>query len=91
MNPRERHSEALNTIFHFFWNDPKKSQLMDPSNTMIYESLFHSNADWVEFYGYVVEGDPPRMPETFGKPVLTSNFLTLTMLQNLSLGDHIKV
>ena len=55
MNPRERHSEALNTIFHFLWNDPKKSQLMDPSNTTIYESLSHSNADWAEVYQDVVE------------------------------------
>ena len=91
MSPREGNLEAIYFIFHFLWNNPKKKQVMDSYTPIIYESVFHSNADWVEFYGYVVEGDPPRMPETFGKPVLTSNFLTLTMLQNLSLGDHIKV
>ena len=63
MSPREGHLEALYFIFHFLWKNPKKRQVMDPSTPMIDESVFHSNADWVEFYGDVVEEGPPRMPE----------------------------
>ena len=36
---------------------------MDPSTTIKYESVFYSNDDWVEIYGYVVVEDPPQMPD----------------------------
>lgn len=75
MNPRQGHLEALYLIFHFLWKNPKKRQVLDPSTPLIDESVFHSNADWVEFYGDVVEEDPPRMPEPLGEPVVTSTFV----------------
>ena len=91
INTREGHLKALYLIFHFLWNNPKKRQVIEPSTTMIYESVFHSNSDWVEFYGDVAEEDLPQMPELLGEPVSTSIFLTMTMLQMLPLGDHIQV
>ena len=48
---------------------------MDPSTPIIDESVFRSNADWVEFYGDVVDEDPSLMPEPLGEPVLTSTFV----------------
>ena len=47
---------------------------MDPYNPMIDVSVFHFNADWVEFYGNVAEEDTPRMSQSFGDPVSTSTF-----------------
>ena len=48
---------------------------MDPSNPMIDERVFHSNADWADFYVEVAEEDSPRMPEPLGEPVPTSTFV----------------
>ena len=48
---------------------------MDPYNPMTDESVFHSNADWVEFYGDVVEEDPPRILEPLCEPVSRSTFV----------------
>ena len=48
---------------------------MNSSTPMIDESVLHYNADWVEFYGHMVEEDPPKMPEPLGEPVLTSTFV----------------
>ena len=75
MSPREEHLEAHYFIFHFVCKNPKKRQAMDLYILMIDESVFHSNADWVEFYGDVAEEDPSRIPEPLGEPVLTSTFV----------------
>ena len=56
MSPREGNLEALYFIFHFLWNNPKKRKVMDPSIPMIDKIVFHYNADWVEFYGYLGGG-----------------------------------
>eukprot|EP00957_Ditylum_brightwellii_P003090 235659-Ditylum_brightwellii.AAC.1 len=34
----------------------------DPKVPMVDESIFNGNADWIDFYGYVEEKLPPRMP-----------------------------
>ena len=47
---------------------------MDPYNPMIDVSVFHFNADWVEFYGNVAEEDLPQMSEPLGDPVLRYTF-----------------
>ena len=60
MNPRQGHLEALYLIFHFLWKNPKKRQVLDPSTPSINESVFHSNADWVEF----LRGHGGRGPTT---------------------------
>ena len=49
--------------------------MMDPSTPMIDGSVFHYNADWVEFYRDVAEEDPPRIPEHLCEPVSTSTFV----------------
>ena len=66
---------ALYLIFHSIWNNPKKRKVMYLSTPMIYESVFYSNSDWVEFYGDVAEEDTPRMPYPLGEPVLTFTFV----------------
>ena len=48
---------------------------MEPYTTMIDESVFHYNADWVGFYVNVVEEDLPQIPDPLGEPVLTSTFV----------------
>ena len=78
MNPREGNLEALYFIFQFFWNKTRKIQVMEPSTQMIDESVFHYNADWVEFYGHMVEEDPPRMPEPVGFSKLQNNVKSST-------------
>ena len=75
MNPRKVHLEAIYLIFRFMWNNPKKRQVMDYYTRMIDESLFNSNANWVEFYGDVAEEDPTRIPEPLGEPVSKSTFV----------------
>ena len=48
---------------------------MDPDEPGTDERIFNINANWKEFYGDVVEEDPPGMPEPLGKPVLQSVFV----------------
>ena len=55
MSPREVHLDALYLIFHFMWKNPNKRQVMDPSTPIIDKSVFHSNANWVEFYRDMAE------------------------------------
>ena len=75
MNPMEVHLEALYLIFKFLWNNIKKRQVMDPSNPMTDESVFHYNSDWLGFYGDMVEEDLPQISEPLGEPVLKSTFV----------------
>ena len=75
MNPVEGHLEALYLIFHFLWRNPKKRQVVDPSNPMADESVFYSNAGWVKFYGGVVEDNPPRITDPLGELVSTYTFV----------------
>ena len=75
MNLREEHLEVLYSIYHFLWKNTKKRQVMETSTPMIDEIVFHSNYNWVEFYGDVAEDDPLRMPNPFGEPVSTSTFV----------------
>ena len=74
-NPRLGHLEGLYLIFHFLWKNPKKRLVMDPTEPLIDEGTFNINADWMEFYGDLVEEDPPGMPEPLGRPVIQSTFV----------------
>lgn len=74
-SPREGHLEALYLIFHYLSKNPKKRLVMDANEPFVDESMFNINADWMEFYGDVVEEDPPGMPEPLGKPILQSVFV----------------
>jgi hypothetical protein len=68
-NPRVGHLEAVYCIFHYLKRNPVKRLVMDPATPIIDRSGFNGTADWAEFYGDVVEEDPPGMPEPLGKPV----------------------
>ena len=74
-SPREGHLEALYLIFHYLSKNPKKRLVMDANEPFVDESMFNINADWMKFYGDVVEEDPPGMPEPLGKPILQSVFV----------------
>jgi len=38
-------------------------------------SVFKTDVDWSDFYGEVVEGDPPNMPVLLGNTVIMSCFV----------------
>jgi hypothetical protein len=56
---------------------------MDPIEPEIDESVFAHNADWTEFYGDVMEEDPPKMPELLGEPVCLSSFVDANHASNV--------
>ncbi|KAL7535630.1 hypothetical protein ACHAWF_005219, partial [Thalassiosira exigua] len=68
-NPRVGHLEAVYCIFHYLKCNPVKPRVMDPVTPTIDRNGFNGTADCAEFYGNVVEEDPPGMPELLGKPV----------------------
>ena len=68
------HLEALYLIAHFLSKHPMKRVVFDPTEVDIDESTFKA-ADWKDFYGDVVEEDPPHMPEPLGKSVVISAFV----------------
>ncbi|KAL7527140.1 LOW QUALITY PROTEIN: hypothetical protein ACHAWF_002052, partial [Thalassiosira exigua] len=49
--------------------NPVKRLSMDPTTPAIDRNGFNGTADWTEFYGNVVEADPPGMPEPLRKSV----------------------
>ena len=59
-SPREGHLEALYLIFHYLSKNPKKRLVMDPHYPDVDENTFNGAADWVQFYGDIIEEDPPR-------------------------------
>ncbi|KAL7527756.1 hypothetical protein ACHAWF_002296, partial [Thalassiosira exigua] len=69
VTPRVGHLEAVYCIFHYLKRNPLKRLVMDPATPVIDQGGFNSTADWAEFYGDVVEEDPPGMPEPLGKRV----------------------
>lgn len=60
-NPRKGHLEALYLIFHYLWKKPLKRIIFDPTVPQVNKNQFCLDADWTEFYGYVVEEEPPDM------------------------------
>ena len=83
ISPRVGHLEALYLIFHFLWKNPKRRLVMDPIEPEIDESVFAHNTDWTEFYGDVMEEDPPKMPEPLGEPVCLSSFVDANHASNV--------
>ena len=73
-SPRDGHLEALYLIFHYLSKNPKKRLVMDPNYPNVDENTFNGSADWMQFYGDLVEEDPPRMPVPLGRPVDTTCF-----------------
>ncbi len=67
--------EALYLIVHYLWKNPVRRIVFDPNMPCVDESAFQVDADWTEFYGDVVEEEPPDMPQPLGKPVTISTFV----------------
>lgn len=75
-DPREGHLEALYWIVNYLHRYPMRKLIINhrlPEN--VDESVFRYGDDWRDFYGDVVEEDPPNMPEPLGNPVVMSCFV----------------
>ena len=86
MNPRTGHLEGLYHIFHYLMRHPKKRLVMDPFYPPMEEDeelVFNMDADWLPFYGDVVEEDPPNMPEPLGEPVVMTVFVDADHASNV--------
>ena len=73
--PRQGHLEALYLVVYFLKQHPNKRVVFHPNIPNVDETQFNSGAEWMEFYGVVVEEDPPHMPEPLGRPVKVSCFV----------------
>ena len=73
-NPREGHLEALYWIMNYLHRYPTRRLIMNHIMPDIDESVFRHD-DWTDFYGEVVEEDPPNMPVPLGNPVQMSCFV----------------
>ena len=73
--PREGHLEALYLITHYLKKNPFKRIVFDPRTVTVDDNAFYDGETWVEFYGNVVEEDPPGMPEPLGNPVTITCFV----------------
>lgn len=74
-SPRTGHLEALYLIFHFLSKNPFKRVVFDPNKPQVDDRYFNRDADWTEFYGQVIEEDPPHMPEPLGRSVKVTAFV----------------
>jgi hypothetical protein len=74
--PRQGH---LDTAYHIFAYLKKHEHgaciVFDPKEPQVDLHAFNTDADWSDFYGKVMEELPPHIPETKGKPVMTSCFV----------------
>jgi hypothetical protein len=75
VEPRVGHLEALFVIVHYLKRFPFKRIVFDPRTVTVDENVFYDTSSWVEFYGDVVEEDPPGMPEPLGHPVTITCFV----------------
>jgi len=72
---REGHMEALYLIVHYLKKNPFRRIVFDPQTVKVDDNVFYDGAIWVEFYGNVVEEDPPGMREPLGNPVTITCFV----------------
>lgn len=82
-DPREGHLEALYWIMNYLHRYPMRRLVMNhtlPDN--VDESVFR-HGNWTDFYGKVVEEDPPNMPEPLWNPVMMSCFVDSDHAGNL--------
>jgi len=73
-DPREGHLEALYWIMNYLSRFPMQRLVLNHTMPQIDDSVF-VNGDWTDFYGDVVEEDPPHMPRPLGNPVTISCFV----------------
>lgn len=67
--------EALYLIVSYLHNNQCKRILFDPETPVIKPGTFQCGDDWTDFYGEVVEEDPPDMPEPLGRSVTIGCFV----------------
>ena len=73
-DPREGHLEALYWIVNYLSRFPMQRLVINHTRPDIDESVF-KHGDWTEFYGDIVEEDPPNMPIPLGDSVIMSCFV----------------
>jgi hypothetical protein len=73
-SPREGHLEALYWIVNYLSRFPMQRLILNHTQPNIDESVF-TNGDWSDFYGNIVEEDPPNMPVPLGNSVIMSCFV----------------
>jgi hypothetical protein len=73
-SPREGHLEALYWIVNYLSRFPMQRLVLNHTCPNIDESVFQ-NGDWSDFYGNIVEDDPPNMPVPLGNSVIMSCFV----------------
>ena len=73
-SPRVGHLEALYLIANYLVRFPVRRLVFNPIPAEIDETVF-TPGDWRDFYGDVVEEDPPNMPVPLGNPVTMSCFV----------------
>ena len=84
--PREGHLEAVYDVIRYLSVRPDRRLLMSPAKAeyaSANEKLFNNTADWSEFYGEMVEEDPPGMPKPLGTPVKIKTLLDADHAGNL--------
>ena len=73
-SPRVGHLEALYLIANFLCRHPMRRIVFDPRTPSLDESVFIPG-DWKDFYGDIVEEDPPDMPVPLGNAVNMACFV----------------
>jgi hypothetical protein len=67
--PRQGQLEAAYHIFAYLKHHETSRLAFDPKMPKVNYAAFNTDADWQDFYGYVREELPPKMPTPLGKPV----------------------
>ena len=62
-------------VFHYLKENPKRRVVLDHHVPDVNEEAFNEHADWVAFYGDMVEEQPLDMPEPLGNPVTITVFV----------------
>ena len=74
-DPREGHLEALYWIANYLHRYPTRRLILNHTPPIDVDESVFRNGDWTDFYGPVVEEDPPQMPVPLGNPVVMSCFV----------------
>ncbi len=73
-SPRTGHLEALYWIVNYLSRLPMQRLILNHTRPNIDESVFQTG-DWTDFYGDILEEDPPNMPILLGESVIMSCFV----------------
>jgi hypothetical protein len=73
-SPRTGHLEALYWIVNYLSRFPMQRLILNHTRPNIDESVFQTG-DWTDFYGDILEEDPPNMPIPLGESVIMSCFV----------------